>query len=78
MSCRFFLFSLILIPVCFSSIHISPNQYQLQYSSINTHRIKRRTTSEKFQIHIHYDKSVEKYFFRFSNVNRILSFHIDY
>ncbi len=52
-----------LIQESFTSLHISPNQYQLQYSSNtneNFQRVKRRTTSERFQIHIHYDKSVKK------------------
>jgi hypothetical protein len=63
MSCRFLLFFLILIQESFTSIHISPNRYQLQYSSNENQileRIKRRTTSERFQIHIHYDQSVKK------------------
>ncbi|CAF3626894.1 unnamed protein product [Adineta steineri] len=50
----------------FSSIHLPPNKHQLQYSFINTNsnqineRVKRRTTSDIFQIHIHYDISVKK------------------
>jgi hypothetical protein len=67
MSCRFLFFFLVIIQKSFSSIHISPNRNQLQYSSISTdsnqiiERIKRRTPSDIFQIHIHYDKSVKKY-----------------
>jgi hypothetical protein len=66
MSCRFLIFFLLIIQQTFTSIHISPNRNQLQHTSINTHsnqrieRVKRRTTSDIFQIHIHYDQSVEK------------------
>ncbi|CAF1133400.1 unnamed protein product [Adineta ricciae] len=66
MSCRFLLFFLFIIPPSFSSIHISPNQNQLQYSFINTdsnprhERVRRRTVPDTFQIHIHYDISVQK------------------
>lgn len=67
MSCRFLFFFLILIEKSFSSVHIPTDRYRLQYSPIRKdsnqiiERIKRRTTSDIFQIHIHYDKSVEKY-----------------
>jgi len=66
MSCRFLFFFLILIQKSFTSIHISPNRNQLQYSSLRINsnqiveRVKRRTTSDIFQIHIHYDKSVKR------------------
>ncbi|CAF1298982.1 unnamed protein product [Rotaria sordida] len=61
-----FVFLRIIIQKCFSSVHISPNRNQLQYSFIRTNsdriveRFKRRTTSDIFQIHIHYDTSVKK------------------
>jgi len=68
MSCRFLFFFLVIIQKSCSSIHISPDRNQLQYSSIKIvsnhqiiERVKRRTTSDIFQIHIHYDKSVKKY-----------------
>jgi hypothetical protein len=68
MSCHFLFFLLlIIIQKIFSSIHISPNRNQLQYNFKETNpnqinqRIKRRTTSDTFQIHIHYDISVKKY-----------------
>jgi hypothetical protein len=63
MSCRFLIFFLLIIQQTFTSIHISPNRNQLQYTSHSNQRIervKRRTTSDIFQIHIHYDQSVEK------------------
>lgn len=66
MSCRFLFFILILVQECFSSVHISPNRDQLQYSFINIglnrthHHRARRTASDIFQIHIHYDTSVKK------------------
>jgi hypothetical protein len=69
MSCRFLFFFLVIIQKSFSSVHIFPNHYQLQHSSIQIdsnqiiERFKRRTTSDIFQIHIHYDKSVKKYIF---------------
>jgi hypothetical protein len=67
MSCRFLFILFVIIQKSFASIHISPNQNQLQYSFIKSdsdhinERVKRRTTSDIFQIHIHYDYSVKKY-----------------
>ena len=71
MSCRFLVFFLLMhySRRVLSSIHISPNQNQLQYSFIRTEfnqineRVKRRATSDIFQIHIHYDISVRKYIY---------------
>ena len=66
MSCRFLFILLIIVQKSFSSIHISPNRFQLQHSFKRTNsnpineRIKRRTTSDIFQIYIHYDNSVKK------------------
>ncbi len=84
MSCRFLFFLLlIIIQKSFSSIHISPNRNQLQYSFKQTNpnqinqRIKRRTTSDTFQIHIHYDISVKKYKYNFTLKN-FYKFVIDY
>lgn len=69
MSCRFlFYLFLIIIQKCFASVHIPPNVNHLQYSFIRTesnqiiHRVKRHTKSDLFQIHIHYDTSIQKYF----------------
>lgn len=69
MSCHFvqYFCFLLFISSIFSSVHISPNREQLQFSSIKSstnenlnQRQKRRTISDDFQIHIHYDKSVNK------------------
>ena len=71
MSCCFLLclcvFVHVSIETSFCSKHFPPGREQLQYTSISTNghpvatRVKRRITSDNFQIDIHYDRSVKKY-----------------
>ena len=69
MSCRFpfllLLFFTSIFQRYFSSIHFAPARQHLQYAfpSNPSHRnhVQRRSTSrDLFQIHIHYDRSVDK------------------
>jgi hypothetical protein len=85
MSCRFLFFFLVIfvltIQETFSSIHFSPDRNQIQYIFSRTNsneRVKRHTTSDIFRIHIHYDRSVQKYIFSSRyNSSKSYLFYID-